>query len=353
LAIWHVDEDGDNSHEHMTIGSHYELSLEQADGLFQLERQRSQMGDAGDLFAGPAARFGDSTVPSSKWWNGTASNLTIEQVSAAGAAVTFRCLLSDTVTPPDTLNKVSTPNAAIPENNQVGVSDTITVAEALTISGITVGVDITHTYRGDLRVSLTTPWGTIIELHPKGRGSDADDLKVAFDETTVPALSTLRGRSTQGAWRLTVQDLGPADIGRLNRWSLAFSAAGATLAPIDLKESPGTPIPDAPNPGIERSLATTSPANVASIEVSVDISHTWIGDLRVSLLSPAGTEVVLHDRTGASDDNLIRTYTATTTPPLGALTGQAVAGAWRLKVADREAQDAGKLNSWRVLIKPA
>ena len=57
LAIWHVDEDGDNSHEQMTTGSHYELSLEQADGLFQLERQRNQIGDPGDLFAGPTARF--------------------------------------------------------------------------------------------------------------------------------------------------------------------------------------------------------------------------------------------------------------------------------------------------------
>jgi len=353
LAIWHVDEEGDNSAEQMTSGSHYELSLEQADGLFQLERQRGQFGDSGDLFAGAAARFGDTTNPSSKWWNGTASNLTIEQISAAGAAVTFRCTLSDVIAPPTTLNKVSTPNAPIPENTQTGVSDTINVAEALTISGIKVGVDITHTYRGDLRVSLTTPWGTTIELHPKGRGGNADDLKVTFDESTVPALSTLRGRGTQGAWRLLVQDLGPADIGKLNRWSLDVSAAGATLGPIDLKESPGTPIPDAPHAGIERALPTTSTAKVGSVEVSVDISHTWIGDVRVSLVSAAGTEVVLHNRVGASDDNLVRTYTATTTPGLGALTGQAVAGSWRLRVADLEAQDAGKLNSWRVLVKPA
>lgn len=353
LAIWHVDEDGDNSHEQMTSGSHYELSLEQADGLFQLEHQRDQMGDAGDLFAGPEARFADGTVPSSKWWNGSASNLTIDQVSAAGASVTFRCLLSDAVTPPQTLNKVSTPNSAIPENNQAGVSDTINVAEALTISGLKVGVDITHTYRGDLRVTLTTPWGTAIELHPKGLGGNAHDLNVTYDETTRPALATLRGRSTQGAWRLTVQDLAPADTGRLNRWSLDFSAAGATLAPIDLQESPGTPIPDHPHAGIERTLATTSTARVGSVEVSVDISHAWIGDLRVSVQSPAGTEVVLHDRVGGSGNNVVRTFTAANTPPLAALAGQPAAGTWRLKVADHEAQDAGKLNAWRVLIKPA
>ncbi len=353
LAIWHVDEDGDNSNEQMTGASHYELSLEQADGRFQLERQRGHDGDANDLYAGAGARFGDNTVPNSKWWNGTSSNITIDQVSAAGASVTFRCLLSDTVTPPQTLSKTSTPNAAIPENNQAGVIDTINVTEALTISGLKVGVDITHTYRGDLRVTLTTPWGTVIELHQKNRGGNARDLKVTFDETTLPALATLRGRSALGAWRLTVQDLAPADTGRLNRWSLEFSAAGAALAPIELKESPGTPIPDHPAPGIERSLATTSTATVGSIEVSVDISHTWIGDLRVSLHSPAGTEVVLHDGpANNSDDNLVRTFTTANTPALSALAGQPAAGSWQLKIVDRAADDQGKLNAWRVLIKP-
>jgi M6 family metalloprotease-like protein len=352
LAIWHVDEDGDNSHEQMTSGSHYELSLEQADGLFQLERQRSQIGDPNDLFGGPGARFADGTAPDSKWWNGTSSNLTIDQISAAGASMTFRCLLSDTVTPPQTLNPVSTPNRAIPDNNAAGISDTITIAGAVTISSIKVGVDITHTYRGDLRVTLTAPWGTVIELHPKGRGGDADDLKVTFDETTLPALATLRGRSTQGAWRLTVQDMAPADSGQLNRWSLEIAAAGAVVAPIELQESPGAPIPDFPSVGIARGLATTSTARVGSVEVSADISHTWIGDLRVSLLSPAGTEVILHDGAGGSDDNLVRTFTTVSTPLLATLGGQPAAGTWRLKVVDRAAQDVGKLNSWRLLIKP-
>ena len=136
LAIWHVDEDGDNSNEQMTGVSHYELSLMQADGLFQLERQQNEIGDANDLFAGPGARFADNTVPGSKWWNGTSSNLIIDQISAAGASMTFRCLLSDTVTPPQTLSGASTPNLAIPDNNQTGISDTINITEALTLSTI-------------------------------------------------------------------------------------------------------------------------------------------------------------------------------------------------------------------------
>ncbi|HKO35584.1 MAG TPA: M6 family metalloprotease domain-containing protein [Pyrinomonadaceae bacterium] len=352
LAIWHVDEDGDNSHEHMTSGSHYELSLTQADGLFQLERQRGHNGDSGDLYAGSGARFADNTTPHSKWWTGTSSNLTIDQVSAAGASITFRCLLADTVTPPQTLNPISTPNRTIPDNNQAGISDTITIVEAVTISSIKVGVDITHTYRGDLRVTLTTPWGTVVELHPKGRGGNADDLKVTFDEAALPALATLRGRGTQGAWQLTVQDLASADTGRLNRWWLEISVAAAVVAPVELQEAPGTSIPDAPSAGIERGLSTTSTARVGSVEVAVDISHTWISDLRVSLVSPTGTEVILHDGAGGSDDNIVRTFRGDNTPGLGALAGQPVTGTWRLKVADRAAQDTGKLNSWRLLIKP-
>jgi subtilisin-like proprotein convertase family protein len=137
----------------------------------------------------------------------------------------------------------------------------------------------------------------------------------------------------------------------VDRWSLEIASVASTT-PVDLRESPGVIIPDAPDSGIERSLSTASTMRVGSVELSVDISHTWIGDLQVSLVSPAGTAVMLHDRTGGSSDNLVRTYTAATTPALANLASQPVAGTWKLKVADREAQDVGKLNDWRLLIRP-
>jgi subtilisin-like proprotein convertase family protein len=255
-----------------------------------------------------------------------------------GSATTARC---------------STPNRAIPESDQAGITDTIDIPDAVTISSITIGVDITHTYRGDLNATLTTPWGTVIELHLKGRGGSANDLKQTYDETSLPALSTLRGRDAQGTWTLMVRDLAPGDTGRLNQWSLGFSTAVAALAPIELTESLGTKIPDAPSGGIMRALATTSAATIGSVEVSVDISHTWIGDLRVSVRSPSGTEAVLHDGTGGSADNVVRTFTSANAPPLAALAGQPAGGTWQLNVVDRAAQDVGKLNAWKVLIKPS
>jgi subtilisin-like proprotein convertase family protein len=354
LAIWHIDEDGDNSAEQMTAGAHYELSLEQADGLFQFERLRNQRGDSGDLYAGAAARFADDTTPGSKWWNGTSSNLTIDQVSATGSAMSFRTRFGNVVTPPPpSVRHVSTPNRAIPDDNSAGISDTITVPETVTIAALKIGLDITHTYQGDLHVTLTTPWGTVVELHPKGQGGNTRDLKLTYDETMLPALSTLRGRGSAGAWKLAVQDLAAVDVGKLNSWGLDI-AAGVTPppGPVELKESPGTPIPDSPAAGIERTLNNATALAIGSVEVAVDLSHTYIGDLQVSLVSPAGTAVLLHDRAGGSTRDLAKTYTAATTPGLAALAGKAAAGAWKLRIVDKAAQDVGKLNSWRVVIKP-
>jgi hypothetical protein len=85
LAVWHVDELGNNSNEQMTPASHYELSLEQADNRLDLEL-RANFGDSGDLYTSVAANaFGPTSTPNSNWWDGTPSGLEIESISAAGS----------------------------------------------------------------------------------------------------------------------------------------------------------------------------------------------------------------------------------------------------------------------------
>lgn len=350
LAIWHVDETGDNSREQMTPASHYELSLEQADGLFQLERLRDQAGDAGDLYKGPAARFADDTTPSSRWWNGTASNLTIDQVSASGPTMRFRSRFG-TGAPPKVVRHVAEPDLAIPDNDAAGIRSTIEVPDDVSLASIKIGLTLSHTYVGDLRVTLDTPWGATVELHPKGQGGDAKNLDVTYDEASLPALATLRGRSSRGAWTLTVQDLAPQDQGRLQRWGLELGAAASLPDVVVLKESPGTTIPDGAAAGIKRTLNNARPFTLAGVDVAVEIAHSWIGDLEVALVSPSGTQVPLHARSGGSAHDLKATYTAATTPGLATLVGQPAAGAWTLRVADREAQDVGKLNAWRLTLK--
>lgn len=92
LAIWHVDETGNNSNEQMTAAKHYECSLEQADNNFDLERGLNA-GDANDLFGAPGAtQFNDSTSPDSKWWDSSNSNLKISEISSSAAVMTFKAL---------------------------------------------------------------------------------------------------------------------------------------------------------------------------------------------------------------------------------------------------------------------
>jgi M6 family metalloprotease-like protein len=91
LAIFHVDEAmNGNEDEQMTATQHYECSLEQADHRCDLEHN-ANAGDSTDLFGAPAyPAFGDATVPNSKWWDGSASGLEIEQISVPGPTMTIK-----------------------------------------------------------------------------------------------------------------------------------------------------------------------------------------------------------------------------------------------------------------------
>lgn len=89
LTIWHIDELGSNNNEQMTQSAHYECSLEQADNRFDLEHGANP-GDSGDLFGHPyAVRFAEDTGPNSRWWDGSASGLMIDRISAPGITMTF------------------------------------------------------------------------------------------------------------------------------------------------------------------------------------------------------------------------------------------------------------------------
>jgi subtilisin-like proprotein convertase family protein/subtilisin family serine protease len=253
---------------------------------------------------------------------------------AAGPAGQSHCIKSE-------------PDAAIPDKDSQGIGDTITVPRAVTIGTISVDVDITHTFRGDLRVVLTSPTGVQAVLHNRG-GGGADNLVATYDATTTPALAALTGTSGGGEWKLAVQDLAAFDTGRLNSWTLAIDGQQETA--VEEEESPGTAIPDNDATGVESALNITQAGKVREIDVEVDITHTYIGDLIVTLTSPAGTSVPLHSRTGGSADNLIRTYASQSLLALSDLRGEDVAGTWKLRVADRERIDTGKLNRWKLRI---
>lgn len=345
LAIWHVDELGDNENEEMTPQKHYECSLIQADNRFDLEH-RVNAGDAGDLFnriSNPS--FGDSTKPHSRWWDGTSSGLDINEIGDAGREIPFKFVKKGNV-----FKKMSNPAEAIPDNNPTGINDKIVFNEEAVISSVKVYVDISHTFRGDLKVTLVSPSGVQAMLHDRKGGSE-DDLKTAFDISSAPSLGNLIGQPLKGEWVLLVQDVAASDKGTLNSWGLEI-VGGGKRSEINVEDAVSEKIPDDDDAGIIRSLDINVPGKAKNVEVSVDITHTYIGDLKVTLQSPKGTSIDLHNRFGAGQDNLIQTYSADTTPDLATLAGDMISGKWSLKVADLAAQDQGKLNRWSLKIVP-
>ena len=246
-----------------------------------------------------------------------------------------------------TVRKSSSPALAIPDNNAAGVRNTIHIDETGSLASIKVSVDISHTFIGDLRLTLIAPSGRQVMLHDRNGGS-AENIRRSYDAVSTPGLSALTGEPIQGDWVLWVQDLAPTDLGTLNRWELEITLRASAL--VEAQESSGASIPDNNPIGIERTLNVTESGQVQDLEVSVDITHTYIGDLSVSLIAPNGTRIALHERDGGDADNLIKTYSAVTTSGLASLRGQPVQGAWRLRVADLEARDIGKLNRWALKI---
>jgi subtilisin-like proprotein convertase family protein len=91
--------------------------------------------------------------------------------------------------------------------------------------------------------------------------------------------------------------------------------------------------------------------NIQQMEVSMDIQHTWRGDLRVSLISPQNNEIVLVDRTGGSADNIIETFRSSDDAALfESLLQTSANGEWRLRVIDNAGEDVGVLRKWSLAI---
>ncbi len=79
----------------------------------------------------------------------------------------------------------------------------------------------------------------------------------------------------------------------------------------------------------------------ASTPVAVDIKHTYQGDLVVDLVAPDGSVYNLHNRSGGSADNILKTYTVN-------LSTEALNGTWNLRVRDAATADTGYIDSWSI-----
>jgi subtilisin-like proprotein convertase family protein len=135
--------------------------------------------------------------------------------------------------------------------------------------------------------------------------------------------------------------------GRLNARTAVELAKPQPQSGITISRTFDGPIPDLQTVSFTLNVADNT--LVEALTVAVDLQHTYIGDLIITLQSPTHTgvsPVVLHNRSGGSTKNLKKTYDTATTPTLAAFAGKSCQGTWTLQIEDAAAQDFGMLGSF-------
>ncbi|MEM7280605.1 MAG: proprotein convertase P-domain-containing protein [Pseudomonadota bacterium] len=216
-------------------------------------------------------------------------------------------------------------------------------------------------------VSVVTPTVTYPNLTSGVARNSNTPFKIRLDSTMGPTcLSDLQ-------FQVSVSS------NEADPFSLSFeNKVGEDRSPI----VPWT-IPDNTSVGPISNLVISNNVTITDLNVRVAIDHTAVGDLIITLKSPAGTEIVLLDRPGLPlvdpnfgclDDNFNITFddsSATdlenfcpgTTPwlvgdaapasALSAFNGESTLGTWTITVSDNEQDDLGDIIDWEIITTPA
>ncbi len=103
--------------------------------------------------------------------------------------------------------------------------------------------DITHTWDSDMNITLTSPFGTVLDL-TSGNGGGGDNYTATcfnmaaatnitlgaapFTGTFVPegagGFNVFDGENALGTWTLSISDVAGGDQGSLNSWSISFTS---------------------------------------------------------------------------------------------------------------------------------
>lgn len=106
---------------------------------------------------------------------------------------------------------VTIPDAGSAVSSSIAISGCGRSASATS----TIAVNIVHTYRGDLRVDLVAPDGTVYNLKATSSSDSADNVNTTYTKN-------LSSEAANGTWQLRVQDVYRADTGYINSWTLTL-----------------------------------------------------------------------------------------------------------------------------------
>jgi subtilisin-like proprotein convertase family protein len=206
-----------------------------------------------------------------------------------GENVTLQASSSSSGTTNQNVTFSNTNSYAIPDNNTTGVSSPISVSgvNPSTINSssiVSVTVNITHTYDGDLQLLLVSPSQNSIILSNRRGGSGDNYTNTVFTASAATAItsgsapftgsfrpeglfSNLTG-NVNGTWVLKAIDLAGNDIGTINNWTLSLN----TVVPTTLSYSwTSTP------PGFSASGSTATVTPAASTAYTVTVTESGTG----------------------------------------------------------------------------
>lgn len=136
----------------------------------------------------------------------------------------------------------------------------------------------------------------------------------------------------------------------------AVTQAGQELHELETVQESATDLPLViPDTGqiVESQLAFSQPGTIADLRIHVRITHSYIGDLIIDLITPDGVGINLRNHEGGGQQNLDHTFSMSETPALQPLLGDPLAGTWTLRVVDTWRWDTGQLESWAMAAKLA
>jgi|GEM_PF-405955 len=117
----------------------------------------------------------------------------------------------------------------------------------------------------------------------------------------------------------------------------------------------GLPIPDANPAGLTSTLTVDDARPIQQLAVQLDVRHPSRGDLRIVLVAPDGTQVVLLEPSLDRGADVRGKFGVDIAPsqPLDVLNGKTARGSWKLVVIDTLARDTGTLVSWSLVLRLA
>lgn len=166
--------------------------------------------------------------------------------------------------------------------------------------------------------------------------------------------------------------LNGVDDGMLISWEVEVCIQELVCGPFEV--STDTPLSVGPNAGTitTSEIMINDIGKITDLNIrNLDITHTWIGDLTISLTSPEGTQVIVYDQgcnpgvefqdihTSFDDEATLEglpcppldsLFSISPSNPLSAFDGEEAQGMWTLTITDNVGGDGGDLHDWALEI---